>query len=397
MISYWFSRQAVMALAFVSAISASGWMTTAAHAQAAAEAEAPAEVDLTVPDGDAAELQAFIVKLTEVEPQGSSQEEQFAHAKKVITAIRDAAVKMLAADPTEEQTVEAVSYRLMALQGLRQLGEEGAAKELAAAIDEAMADKRPGVAMVGWKGFLYGKLSTWDSLDEAEKKDLLDRVVAKVKAGKVTPVEVNIIAEVAQQLDNNDNEFAAKLLSATLPTLQKSDDEDVKAILEESNLEGMLRRLSLLGKPMEISGDLLGGGKIDWKSYRGKVVLVDFSATWCGPCVEEAPNVLNMYNTYKDKGFDVVAVSLDRTEEAAKEYVKSNGIQWATIFPAKEEDRYWNNPLVRYYGVTGIPTAILLDQKGNAIHMNARDRDLQAELERLFGPPGGTPKDAEAK
>ena len=106
--------------------------------------------------------------------------------------------------------------------------------------------------------------------------------------------------------------------------------------------------------------------------------------------------MLNMYKLYKDKGFDVVAVSLDRTEEAAKEYVKANGIQWATIFPANEDDRYWNMPLVRYYGITGIPTAILLDQKGNVVHMNARGPDLKAELEKLLGPPAET-KPAEGK
>ena len=143
-----------------------------------------------------------------------------------------------------------------------------------------------------------------------------------------------------------------------------------------------------MGNPMELEGDVLGGGEFDWKSYRGKVVLVDFSATWCGPCVEEAPNVLNMYNTYKDKGFDVVAMSLDRTPEAAEEYVKANGIKWTTLFPKKEDDRYWNHPLVKHYGVTGIPTAILLDKDGKAVNMNARGPILQEELERLLGPAG---------
>jgi thiol-disulfide isomerase/thioredoxin len=202
---------------------------------------------------------------------------------------------------------------------------------------------------------------------------------------------------VASNLDQMDDAFAAKLLEQTLPVFQKSEAEDVKSALADANLEGMLRRLTLPGNVMELEGDVLGGGKFDWKSYRGKVVLVDFSATWCGPCVEEAPNVLDMYNKYKDKGFDVVAVSLDRTPQAAQSYVKTNGIKWTTLFPKKEEDRYWNHPMVKHYGVTGIPTAILLDKDGKAVHMNARADKLRDELQRLLGDPAESTAAAPAK
>jgi peroxiredoxin len=94
-----------------------------------------------------------------------------------------------------------------------------------------------------------------------------------------------------------------------------------------------------------------------------------------------------MYNAYKDKGFDVLAISLDDTEEAAQKYVKDHGIKWATLFPASEAERSWSHPLVRYYGVNGIPTAILVDQQGKAVHMNARDAELRSELKRLLGEP----------
>jgi thiol-disulfide isomerase/thioredoxin len=378
--------------------------STAESTAASAEADATFEV----PDGDAAELQAFIEKVAQSEPKGATQEEQMANMLEGLRAIRDAAAKMQVLKLDEEQTDTAFRYWLMALQGLSQLGDKADAEAYHEATDKVMADPRPEVALVGWRSHLIGLLSTWDSLSESDKQGLYDRVVAKVKGDKPTPMTANIVGSVVMELDNRaqssgsyeasrkDVEFAAKLLSETLPILQQSDNDEVKALIDENNLEGMLRRLTLLGQPMKIEGELLGGGMIDWKAYRGKVVLVDFSATWCGPCVEEAPNVLNMYKLYNDKGFDVVAVSLDRTEEAAKEYVKANGIQWATIFPAKEEDRYWNMPLVRYYGITGIPTAILLDQKGNVVHMNARGPDLKAELEKLLGPPAET-KPAEGK
>jgi thiol-disulfide isomerase/thioredoxin len=381
---------------------------SAAQTTAETTASADEEVSFEVPDGDAAALQAFIDKVAQSEPEGDSQEEQMANMLAGLRAIRDAAVKMQGLKLDEEQTDTAYTYWLMALQGLGQLGDKADAEAYREATEKVMADARPEIAVIGWRSYVMGLLSTWDSVSESDKQSLYDRIVAKVKDGKPTPMTANIVGAVAMGLDNRaqtadsyeasrkDTEFAAKLLTATMPILLKSDNEEVKALIADNNLEGVLRRLTLPGQPMKIEGELLGGGTIDWESYRGKVVLVDFSATWCGPCVEEAPNVLNMYKLYKDKGFDVVAISLDRTEEAAKEYVKANGIQWATIFPAKEEDRYWNMPLVRYYGVSGIPTAILLDQKGNVVHMNARGRELQAALEKLLGPPAET-KPAEAK
>ncbi len=422
----------ILLVAVVCCSSAALWsLRTTVAQEAAAEAEAAEATDaaLEIPEGDAAEIAAFIEKLAGTEPEGDTQEEQIAYTIKILRVINEASAKMLDAEPTDEQSMMAESYRLMALQGLNQLGTDADAaafataietamasprveiaaigwksyvqaklgtwdtlddagkKEFETALDRAMGDERPEVASIGWQGYIYSKLTGWDALDDAAKKAMHDRIVAKVNGEKLSSLDVSIVAMVAQQLDRTDDAFVATLLTDTLPAFKKSADEEVKAALDEANLEGFQRRLTLMGNPMELTGELLGGGEIDWKSYRGKVVLVDFSATWCGPCVQEAPNVLNMYSLYKDKGFDVVAISLDRTPEAAEQYVKDNGIKWATLFPSKEEDRYWNHPLAKYYGITGIPTAILVDQKGNAVHMNARGPLLQAELERLLGPP----------
>ena len=98
---------------------------------------------------------------------------------------------------------------------------------------------------------------------------------------------------------------------------------------------------------MEITGTLLDGEPVDWESYRGKVVLVDFWATWCGPCRAEIPNVLEMYEAYHDKGFDVLGVSLDATPEAAEKYVAENKLPWSSIFPKNEDERRVEQPAGR--------------------------------------------------
>ena len=105
---------------------------------------------------------------------------------------------------------------------------------------------------------------------------------------------------------------------------------------------------------MEITGELLGGGEIDWKSYRGKVVLVDFSATWCGRLPStRRPTSSNMYKAYHDKGFDVLAVSLDDTPEAAEKYIDG---QRASRGPRSSPPRKTSGTgtirWCKYYGIT---------------------------------------------
>ena len=216
-----------------------------------------------------------------------------------------------------------------------------------------------------------------------------------MKAGPA-PIDVSIVQVTSMQLEDRDAETVVGLLEQVMPIFDKSEDKAIQEPLAEANLEGMYRRLTLLGKPMEITGTLLDGKPVDWESYRGKVVLVDFWATWCGPCRAEIPNVLEMYEAYHDKGFDVLGVSLDATPEAAEKYVAENKLPWSSIFPKNEDEREWSNPLVGYYGITGIPTAILVGKDGKVVNMNARGPVLGEELEKLLGPPAEKPADEKA-
>src|SRR5690606_1724849 len=107
--------------------------------------------------------------------------------------------------------------------------------------------------------------------------------------------------------------YAKQLLDATIPLYKNSGNEDLMSIVPM--LEGIARRMALPGNPIQVTGTLLDGSPFNWDAYRGKVVLVDFWATWCGPCRAEVPNVIKMYQAYHDKGFDVVGISLDEKPE----------------------------------------------------------------------------------
>jgi thiol-disulfide isomerase/thioredoxin len=137
----------------------------------------------------------------------------------------------------------------------------------------------------------------------------------------------------------------------------------------------------------DLVGEDLDGKPMKLSDYRGKVVLVDFWATWCGPCRAEVPNLLEMYEGYHGKGFEVLGVSLDQTPEDANSYVEEMKIPWPSIFPKAEKDRGWNHPLADYYGITGIPTAILVGKDGKVVHMEARGPVLREQLQELLGDP----------
>jgi peroxiredoxin len=160
-----------------------------------------------------------------------------------------------------------------------------------------------------------------------------------------------------------------------------SKDETLAGYGEK--MTGIARRLDLPGKEMKIEGTLVGGETFDWKAYRGKVVLIDYWATWCGPCIQELPNVKENYDKYHDKGFEVVGISLDSDSARLERFLAEQKIPWACLF---KEGAGWDHPMAKYYGVMGIPATMLLDREGKVVSMGARGGELGRQLASLLGP-----------
>ncbi len=120
---------------------------------------------------------------------------------------------------------------------------------------------------------------------------------------------------------------------------------------------------------------------IKLSSFRGKVVLIDFWAGWCGPCRRENPNLVNLYSKYKEKGFEIFGVSLDKTRASWLGAIKADNIVWTQVSDLK----YWSSPSSKLYGVKSIPHTVLLDREGRIIGNKLRGKALEDKLEELLG------------
>jgi thiol-disulfide isomerase/thioredoxin len=131
----------------------------------------------------------------------------------------------------------------------------------------------------------------------------------------------------------------------------------------------------------EISLNKADGKILNLSSLRGKVVLIDFWASWCGPCRKENPNVVRLYNKFKDKGFTVYSVSLDNDINAWKQAIQSDGLVW----PNHVSDLLgWKSPVVQTYGFNGIPYTVLIDKNGKILGVGLRGQELEQKLNEVL-------------
>jgi peroxiredoxin/TolA-binding protein len=141
-----------------------------------------------------------------------------------------------------------------------------------------------------------------------------------------------------------------------------------------------LRRLAIGSRPIDFNVKDTNGKDLNLDRFKGKVVLLDFWATWCAPCKAEMPNLRRLHKKYKDKGFEIVGISLDQSRQAFDRYVAQNNIEWPQHF----DGRGYYNEVAMKYKIRAIPATFLIDREGKLRYRSIRGPAVEEAVEKLL-------------
>jgi thiol-disulfide isomerase/thioredoxin len=234
-----------------------------------------------------------------------------------------------------------------------------------------------------------------------------ERITALRNADNATAAQVmtkwstaeNEFKDYAKELisNNNNSVIAPMILGELLKSklLNEKDSRDLFNSLNDEIKKGTIAQridtflkksesVAIGTKAPEFEGTDPDGNLIKLTDVLGKVTLIDFWASWCGPCRKENPNVVSAYNKYHDKGFNIISVSLDRKggKEAWKRAIIKDKMNWNHVSRLE-----YFGPLAKLYNVSAIPATFLLDENGIIIATNLRGQQLHDKLEELLGKP----------
>jgi peroxiredoxin len=231
-------------------------------------------------------------------------------------------------------------------------------------------------------GKLNAKLTTeTDSMSYALGNDL--GMALEAQSIEVNPeaVYAGIKARLEQKGMALTEEQAQELMMMLQQEIQQRQIEQMQQQPQQQMQQQPGALLSPGQEAPEISLPSPEGKNIALSSLRGKYVLIDFWASWCKPCRAENPNVVRVYNQYKDKGFEIYGVSLDRAKDAWVQAIAADKLPWVHV----SDLQFWSSAAAQTYGVSAIPYTVLLDREGRVVAENLRGAALAAKLAELFG------------
>jgi peroxiredoxin len=200
---------------------------------------------------------------------------------------------------------------------------------------------------------------------------VIDGFIEKKKSSYVAPFVLVVVNQLTEDVAAQD-----RRLHSLSPEVQKGYyAQYLQKIVDDA-------KIGAVGtEAIDFTQNDTSGHAVTLSSFKGKYVLVDFWASWCGPCRMENPNVVNTYQKFKSKNFTVLGVSLDKAKEPWVKAIKDDGLAWTQVSDLK----YWYNEAAAKYHIQSIPQNLLVDPSGKIVGRNLRGADLQARLCELLG------------
>lgn len=277
--------------------------------------------------------------------------------------------------------LEQMGYKEQAYAARQKLGklfENNKDPSLATAAWQMLSQGHPAVVAVedALKGMAKGEASAKDQLKQGAEQmvaELPPERTVLFLAGQIIEIEFS-----------GQPEAASVIYDVVTANMDKITNESVKTKMNEV-LEGFKLRQSLVGKELSFAGLVDTEGKpLDWNAYAGKVVLVDFWATWCQPCLIELPNVEKTYAALKDKGFEVIGINLDDNPADLQAFFKQKTLPWSTFRNADASKTGFEMPLAKELGLQAIPFVFLIGKDGKVAKLHVRGEALIPAVEELL-------------
>jgi thiol-disulfide isomerase/thioredoxin len=298
-------------------------------------------------------------------------------------AVHEAAVRLLALEASDRFHVLAVDTAFTVLHEQASLGNEQLNEQLNSFMNSLATDKRPAiVAHVAFHQLERRVIASAD-LPTDKLQPLLDETFNYLSKHDLDDTHLRLASTVVHAINRYDDEetrkeqfkrFGEVFSQSESRTLTAYGKKITKSATAPANVS------QLVGKPLELSGVTDLGGELDWASYRGKVVLVDFWASWCGPCRAQMPKIKAIYEELDRKKFDVVAVNLDRSAEAFEEYSKEHQSPWPNVIG--DDGR----ALAEQYGITALPTMMVVDGEGKILAVGHSVQAMRAAIDNALKP-----------
>ncbi|MEE1945554.1 TlpA disulfide reductase family protein [Pedobacter sp. KR3-3] len=219
----------------------------------------------------------------------------------------------------------------------------------------------------------FSKIMRSPITDDEKKKNIRQGVSELLRQYPNSIISLSILSGYKEYFENKELQQVYASLSPALKTtsyalvIKNNDIKPVDIVVGQpiANFE----QNNQFGKPVSVS------------DFKGKYLLVDFWASWCVPCRQENPTVVKAYQQYKNRGFEVLSVSLDDDKKAWVKAIKADGLKWVHV----SDLGGWQNAVSRMFNIQGIPTNILIDKNGIVLAKDLRGEDLEKKLSEIFG------------